>query len=155
MIVGQLRHSDSEEKMYAPAIREALAYLRKTDLAALEPGRHEIDGDRMFCMISECETSPLSQRKAESHRAYIDVHCVLSGAEKIGFARWSEEQEVVEDLLASGDALLYDELRDEAELWMRPGSYAVFLPNDLHRPGGRLGEEPKVRKAVVKIKWEH
>jgi len=154
VILGDLKLWKQEEAAFAPAIRRAMAYLEQTDLTKLAPGKHEIDGDRMFCMVSEGRTRDRAELKAESHRAYIDIQYIASGEEKIGFARLTDEQHVVSDLLESDDALLYDELNDEIALVLRAGTYAIFFPADIHRPGGRVGEATTVKKIVMKIKLD-
>ena len=34
---------------------------------------------------------------------------------------------------------------------MRPGNFAVFFPEDIHRPGCADGQSGKIRKIVVKV----
>ena len=62
------------------------------------------------------------------------------------------ERVVAEDLLAERDLLFYAGVENESMLTMTPGSFAVFLPSDVHRPGVALDEPTKVRKVVVKVR---
>jgi YhcH/YjgK/YiaL family protein len=70
-----------------PAIRQAMAYLENTDFSAVAPGKYEIDGSRMFCIVSESTTRGSAEFKAKSHSLYIDIPYLIAGEEKIGFAR--------------------------------------------------------------------
>ena len=40
----------------SPGIRLALEYLGHANLGALSEGRHEVDGDRVFALVSDYET---------------------------------------------------------------------------------------------------
>lgn len=46
-------------------------------------GRHPIDGDRLFVNIVEYTTTTPENRFWEAHRAYLDIHLMLDGAEQI------------------------------------------------------------------------
>jgi len=154
MIFGDLKHWKQEESAYMPVICQALEYLQSTDFTELAPGKYEIDGSRMFCLISESHTRDSAGLKAESHRAYMDVQFIVEGEEKIGFARLTDEQAVTLDILDQDDALLYDHLHDEMELILRTGTYAIFFPADIHRPGGKVRDAAPIKKAVIKIKLD-
>lgn len=152
MIFGDLKHWKQEEGAFAPAIREAMDALQNLDFAKLEPGKYEVDGSRLFYMVSESTTRDRQQLKAESHQSYMDIQYIVEGEEKIGFARLTDEQFVTDNLLESDDALLYDHLNDEMELILKPGNYVMFFPADLHRPGWKVQEAVRVKKVVMKVK---
>ena len=57
MIVDQLEYSDRYCSLH-PAFARAFAFLKQDNLADLPAGRHEIDGDRLFCSISKGPGSP-------------------------------------------------------------------------------------------------
>ena len=57
-----------------PRFAKAFEFLRRPDLADLPDGRHEIDGDEIFAMISSPALKPFGTGKVESHRKYIDIH---------------------------------------------------------------------------------
>ncbi|GGD56458.1 YhcH/YjgK/YiaL family protein [Paenibacillus nasutitermitis] len=154
MIFGDLKYWKREEAAFAPVIRQAMEYLQNTDFTELGPGKYEIEGSRMFCMISESHTRDIAELKAESHRAYMDVQYIIEGEEKIGFARLTDEQVATQDILEESDALLYDRLYDEMEFILRAGTYAIFFPADIHRPGGKIRDVAPIKKAVIKIKLD-
>ena len=106
MIVGQLVNWDKEKHLYAPAIQKAVAWLQQADLAALPTGRHEIDGDKLYAMVNEYTTEPKEKRRAEAHRKYVDVQCLVQGEEIIGYAPLREGLEVLEDSNTSLKSLI-------------------------------------------------
>ena len=52
----------------------------------MEDGRHPIDGEAIFALVSTYETEPEGARSFEAHRKYIDVQYLLSGREIIHWA---------------------------------------------------------------------
>jgi len=76
----------------------------------------------------------------------------LDGQEKAGFASETGNNEVDEDLLAERDLLFYKGVRNESWVTMLPGSFAIFLPSDVHRPGCMLDTPANIRKVVVKVR---
>ena len=136
-------------------VQKALEYVRQHDLAACEPGRVEIDGDRMFAVVQRYDTAPEAELAFESHDLYADVQCMLAGRERILLCHRSEVGAVSVAYDAAGDITFY---RDPAvvatELALEAGDYAVFMPWDCHKTrcdaDGCTGKA--VRKVIVKIK---
>jgi YhcH/YjgK/YiaL family protein len=131
-------------------IERALDYLANTDFAALEDGKHEIDGDELFALVSTYHTEPESVRSFEAHRKYLDVQYILSGREIIYWAplaeltpagEYSEEKDIV---FLSGEA--------RARLQLTPGSFTLFYPEDAHMPNCAWNDPGPVRKTVVKVR---
>lgn len=130
-------------------IEKGLRWLQTTDIAKLEPGRHEIDGDDCFALVMNYETKLLEQGAWEAHRKYLDIQYVASGTEKMGYANIGSMQTSVE----------YDETKDlmflkgEGDfLVMRPGSFGIFGPEDVHMPAMALDAPRPVKKIVVKVR---
>ena len=44
-----------------------------TDLAALEAGKHEIDGTNVYANVTSYTTIPWEEAKYESHEHYTDI----------------------------------------------------------------------------------
>jgi YhcH/YjgK/YiaL family protein len=55
----------------------------------------------------------------------------------LAWLRTTGSNTVAEDLLAERDLLFYTGMENESMLTMTPGSFAVFLPTDVHRPALR------------------
>ena len=131
-------------------IERALEYLSNTDFTTLEDGKHEIQGNEIYAVIATYDTEPESARKFEAHRKYLDVQYLLAGREIICWApleglsfsgEYSEEKDIV---FLSGDP--------RARLRMSPGSFALFFPQDAHKPNCAWNDPQAVRKVVVKIR---
>ncbi len=151
MIYGQLKNFQQEKDALSPALQKGLLYLTNTDLSTLAVGRHDIEGDAIFALVSEYETEPKEARRPEAHQKYIDIQYVAEGEEKIGCSLLSAEYEVIQDELALKDLIFYKEVKQEVDMLLKPGIYAVLFPNDVHRPCCMIGTAAKVKKVVIKI----
>ena len=69
-------------KEYEMTIEEAVCYLKKQDLAALEVGTYQVNDDFYF-MIQEYETKPAENCRLETHNRYADIQWIISGEEEI------------------------------------------------------------------------
>lgn len=146
MIADTLRNAHLYRGL-SPRIALALEYLRSTDLLSAGLGTVEIEGSQVYALFQEYMTLRCSQGAWEAHRQYIDLQCVLAGAERIGYANITR--------LSSG---VYDPTRDvlplcgEGEfLTLGPGDFMLLFPGDAHLPRVAVGAPARVRKVVVKI----
>ena len=154
MIAGHLANWDKEKHLYAPAIQKAIAWLQTTDLAALPIGRQNIDGDKLYALVSDYSTEPKEKRRAEAHQKYVDVQYIIKGAEGIGYAPLQDGFEVMEDKLVEKDVIFYKDPAGEVEFVLDAGMFAVLFPWEVHRPNCSRGEAVSVRKVVIKISME-
>ena len=58
---------------------------------------------------------------------------------------------ISESLLAERDIIFYHGAENESEITMAPGSYAIFFPQDVHRPACIKNKATPIRKVVVKV----
>lgn len=152
MIFGHIATLDQEKAHLHPNLIKGLAYLAKTDLAALPKGKYEIEGKDIYVAINEYETQPREARRAEAHVDYLDIQYMIAGEEIIAYSLLAKDNEVLSDELAAKDAIFYKTVQQETDLVMTKGMYAIFFPWDVHRPNCSLHGAANVKKAVVKIK---
>ena len=73
MILDRLENAARYEAMY-PGFRVAFEYLRKHhEGGGLEPGRHEVDGVRVYASVGKDEGRGRDGARLEAHRKYIDI----------------------------------------------------------------------------------
>ncbi len=149
MILDSMTNAHIYAAMH-PRIARGLEFLRKTDLAALPPGRHEIDGDRVYAMVSEYCTKPVEAGRWEAHRRYLDLQFLQRGRERVGRAP-----------LERFEAGPYDETKDVAFLsgsgefvTLGAGDFLIVWPHEAHMPQIAADAPAPVKKIVVKIAWE-
>lgn len=138
-------------KALGPRFQAAFEFFESGQTHTLAPGRHELDGERLFVNVEEYTSKPVDQGKWEAHRKYADIQLILSGRERMDYAPIDTMREVV----------AYDPEKDAAffegegmPLIVEPGMFAVFLPHDVHRPNLAPAEPAPVRKAVAKVLLE-
>jgi YhcH/YjgK/YiaL family protein len=129
---------------------KAFTFLKENDLQALAVGKHSIDSDNVYAIVTENPTKDYDSTKWESHRNYIDLQYVISGEEKIGVYP-------VKKLTVS---MPYDASKDlanysgEGEIYTAvPGTFFLFFPSDAHRPTITTGGNKVDKKLVIKIRY--
>ncbi|WP_330983679.1 MULTISPECIES: YhcH/YjgK/YiaL family protein [Enterobacterales] len=133
------------------AIEKALDFLRSTDFSALKPGVVEIEGKTIYAQILDLHTRPWAENRPEVHRRYLDIQFLAWGEEQIGVAIDTGNNIISESLLAERDILFYQQAENESMIEMTPGSYAIFFPQDVHRPACHKYKTTAIRKIVVKV----
>ena len=68
-----------------PLFKTLFDYVKSHDLLHAELGRIEIKGDDLFINNVNPEGVAAEKQVLELHRAYIDVHILLEGKERIGW----------------------------------------------------------------------
>ncbi|HYT67983.1 MAG TPA: YhcH/YjgK/YiaL family protein [Vicinamibacterales bacterium] len=122
-------------------------FLANTDLRALTPGRHEVDGDRMYLSIDHTHGRGRDAARLESHRRYIDVQYTMEGDEEIGWLPLAECGPPAADYNEAKDVAFYT-AHPTSWLAVPAGSFVVFFPDDAHAP---LAGRGAIKKAILKI----
>ncbi|OBW93373.1 hypothetical protein QV08_07460 [Gallibacterium salpingitidis] len=136
---------------YPAAIQKALAFLQQTDFEQLEVGRYPIEGDVIFAQVLDLVTQEKSTLLPEAHERYLDVQYLHSGVEMIGVSVNPPPLEIAKPYDSDRDILFYKDVENETMLIMNPGNFAVFFPQDIHRPACIYQNSSSIRKIVVKV----
>ncbi len=150
MINDQLKNASVYHGL-SPAFRAAFEFLAAADLAALPLGRHEVRGDEVYAVVQEADLKPWAEGRWEGHRRYADIQLVLSGAEVMGFRAVDG---LTEDPAYDPQAdLVFFREADGQRVLVRAGEFAVFFPQDAHRPCMQSEDGAQhIRKVVVKVR---
>jgi YhcH/YjgK/YiaL family protein len=130
-----------------PRVAQGLQFLTDTDLASLAQGRHELDGARLYALVSEYAPKPPAEGRWEAHRRYLDLQYVVSGVERMGVAPYSRMKET--EYQIDRDLAWLEGAGDYFTLGA--GQFMILWPGDAHMPGIDAGVPGTVRKVVVKI----
>jgi YhcH/YjgK/YiaL family protein len=130
---------------------KAFGYMKSTDLETLEVKRHDIDGDKLYAMVTEYLTKNRRDARFEAHRNYIDIQYVISGEEMIGVAPMTAKSEILQPYDESKD-IEFMTVNEGIELKATPQNFFLFFPADIHRPSLSVGDSTQVKKIVVKVK---
>lgn len=129
-----------------PLFAEGFRFIRE-QAASAAVGRYELSGGA-YVLVQQYDTKPLAGAQFESHRRFIDIQYIASGAEIIYYANL--------EALRAGD---YQPEKDYlgldgsgTPLALRAGEFAIFFPQDGHLPSRMTTSGPApVKKVVVKI----
>ena len=136
---------------YPAAIETALGWIAEHDVAHMEAGNYEIQGQDLYVMIQDITTQPAQVRCPERHNDYLDIQYIVSGVERMGYVPYTGKESVQEDPEGK-DVTFYQDLEGETFIDVAPGCYCIFFSSDIHRPGCAAGGPCAVRKVVVKVK---
>lgn len=146
MVVDTFAQRDRYRLLH-PGFGAAFDFAASHDLTSLPPGRHAIDGDRIFVSIDHTDGRGRNGARLESHRRYIDIQLTIDGVEEIGWRTLGECRTPSGPFDEGRDIGFFD---DAPESWMivPAGTFAIFFPEDAHAPLGGTG---LLRKAIFKI----
>lgn len=147
MILDELGHLDTLNHL-GDNFRAAAEFLEASNLATLEVGRHDINGDSIYALVMRGEGRNTDEAKLEIHRRYIDIQILLDGAESIGWRPTSDCTIPEDEYDPDKDIQFFDD-PPQNMLRLNPGQFAVFFPEDAHMPMIGQGE---LHKIVVKIR---
>ena len=147
MLIGNIHHLQS---WLPDALRQAIEHVKAHVNEATPLGKHDIDGNNLFYLISEDSTEPQAERRAEYHARYLDIQIVLRGQEGMTFSTLPAGEPQT-DWLADKDIAFLAEGAQEKTVILNEGDFVMFYPGEVHKPLCAVGAPAKVRKAVVKV----
>jgi YhcH/YjgK/YiaL family protein len=126
---------------------KAIAYLSRPDLKALPAEKYEIDGERVYAMVSRDHGREKKDALLETHEKYIDIQLVLAGTDEMGWKPRSSCKRPSGEYDPETDLQFF---ADEPDAWLsvESGSFAIFFPEDAHMPMISPGQ---IHKVVVKV----
>lgn len=150
MIVDRLTNAAQYYALH-PLVEKGFSFLIRPELETLEDGVHEIVGQDVFAIIARGPGVGREAALLEAHREYLDIQYVIRGTDTMG---WLEREfaERVKDPYDPQKDLEFFYDRPPSWIQVDQGSFALFLPQDLHAP---LATSEVVHKAVVKVKIKH
>lgn len=148
MILDKLTNADLYNCI-SKNLKKGFEFLKNTDLQAIEIGKYEIEGLDVFALVSEYDSKKPEDCRLEAHQNYADIQYIVSGKEAIGFVTF-KNQEVTVAYHPEKDVVFFS--GETTPLVLDAGMFAVFFPQDLHRPCMQLDGPEKVKKVVVKVR---
>jgi YhcH/YjgK/YiaL family protein len=133
-----------------PLFQKGADYLRNFD-PGTPKGRYELEGDRLFALVQHYRTRLPAEKQFESHKLYADVQYVAKGTECIWYAPRSLLQPKTEYEAAKDVQFYSDPNRGQQGVRLKAGEFAVFFPQDGHKPGCIDETEDEVIKVVLKL----
>ena len=113
----------------SPSFETAVRWLQETDPDALEPGRTDIDGEKVYAVVSENLLEP-REPAFEVHRRYADIQVILRGREGFRYGREGKELSGKPE-----NGVWFCEADRQVPFELEEGGFTVFLPGEAHAPG--------------------
>ncbi len=147
MILSALTDADRYAALH-PLLAPAFAFLRAPGLANLPPGRHPIDGDRLYALVQMGPGRRPEDAQLEAHERYLDVQYLVSGVDRMGWSPHDARLQPTAPFDAERDIVFF---RDPPQAWIdvHPGSLVIFHPWDAHLPSIAEGT---LHKVVIKAR---
>ncbi len=149
MIIDSL---DNAHKYFAvhPLFEKAFAYISSVDLANIEPGKYEIDGDNLRAIFASKTGMSAAESilKFECHDQHIDIQLCIKGKETMGWKPRGSCLAQKGEYNPEKDVLFYNDAPD-TYFGLTDGQFVIFFPEDVHAP--MIGEE-EIKKLVIKVK---
>lgn len=150
MIFDTLDHA-SDYNSLSPRIKAGLDWLAKFD-PNTAVGKYPIEDEAVYALVQSYDTLPESEKKYESHRKYADIQYVAGGSETIMYAPLKSLKATMEFDAEKDYSLYFEPAAGVATaLPLVPGSFAILLPQDGHKPGCITGTAMKIKKVVIKV----
>jgi biofilm protein TabA len=126
---------------------KAIEFLLRPDLKELAVGKYDIDGERVYAVVSNDPGRRKEAALLETHEKYIDIQLVLAGTDEMGWKPKSLCNRPSGEYDPKSDVQFF---ADEPDTWLstKNGMFAIFFPEDAHMP---LISSGQLHKVVVKI----
>jgi biofilm protein TabA len=133
-----------------PLFAKAFEYIKLQNLETIEPGKYEIDSDKLRAIVSNKPgmTAAESAAKFECHDKYIDIQLCIQGKEQIGWKPRNTCTQQKGEYNPEKDVVFYNDTPD-MYFQLTNHQFAIFYPDDVHAP--MIGEG-EIKKLVIKVK---
>lgn len=154
MLLGDLSRDDYQLGL-SPIFVTLCERLKALDLAHLPLGWQTLLDDIQM-NVMEFETVPASEKQAEIHQKYIDIQLLIHGQEMIEYGLNQPSAGLYDEYREEEDYQLAPYIEDKNELVLQQNMFAIFLPNEPHKPGCNVnGKSEALKKLVVKVPVEY
>ena len=152
MITGKLPKTNGQlEYLKDKRILKAASLIGSLNFQDMADNVYEIEGKNFYYILVSYQTGDIKEKTPEAHRKYIDLQYVINGKEKIGYTDYSNIKKVRSEYDSEKDVEFFDSIDNECFVTLYQNNYAIFFPEDVHRPGVCVNNADNVRKAVFKI----
>ena len=149
MIIDTLSNAEKYFCVH-PSFAKAFESVKLQNLENTEPGKYEIDGDKLRAIVSNKPgmTAAESAAKFECHDKHIDIQLCIKGKEQIGWKPRNTCTQQKGEYNPEKDVVFYNDTPD-MYFKLTNHQFAIFFPDDVHAP--MIGEG-EIKKLVIKVK---
>jgi YhcH/YjgK/YiaL family protein len=130
----------------------AIKFARDFNLSQPD-GEYEVEGRDIFAKVQSYTTQKAEQRVFEAHRKYYDIQVMRLGSEHQDVYVGKEtEFKSLTEYNKQKDVIKLESPQLFSSIIVSPGKFAVYYPNDIHRPNCCIHAPANVRKICMKVK---
>ena len=129
-----------------PRLDRVIDCLNEEFLNKVGTQTQKLEDDLLYVTRFDYETIPLEEAFFEAHKKYLDVHLMMSGAERVDISHPD-----VLTLFDHKDDFYAYQGEAEQTLLLAPGSFLVVFPGDAHRIKVQVEGPENVSKVVFKL----
>ena len=130
-----------------PRIKTVVNFLKKNDLRGKPQGRVDIKKG-VYVNFDVAHGKKQEEAVLESHNRMMDIQILLDCEERMGWSPRSLMPSASYD--EERDISFYQGCKPQQYILVRPGHFALFLPDDVHAPC--ICTEANYRKVIFKVK---
>ena len=147
MILDTMKNKELYYKL-GEGFKLGLEFIEKCKKEGVEVGKYELDGKNVYANVQEYNSK--EEAKFENHNNYIDIQYIISGSEMMECAE-AKYCQTMTPYNPDKDVEFFTCSGMKARMEFEAGSFAIFFPKDIHKPGVMLNEQVPVKKVVVKV----
>lgn len=149
MLLGDLTRQDFS--YFLPQVLARCCHkLNQLDLINLPLGKQLLE-EGIEMNVMEFTTASAETKQAELHRKFIDIQVLISGEEAIEYDVAMPNLSLYGEYNEVDDYQLTPEITNKNIVILRPKMFAIFLPNETHKPGVSVNDDKPLKKLVVKV----
>lgn len=133
-----------------PAIETVCEMMSSHPFHTLKDSSYETGRDDLWYSISTYQTTR-EDKAYEYHKKNADLQVMVKGCERCDYSLLQTDLSI--DEFEKGD-IAFSDADSSGTVFLNEGSFVIFLPGELHRPGLAIDEEEEVRKVVFKLKFD-
>ncbi len=126
-----------------------IKFIERKDLENLSTGTYYTENN-IRAVVINTKSRSFKGIQFETHRKFLDFHCLIFGKEVLGFTP-RKEVEVVKVYNEEQDVELYFPPEKYSWLEIKDGQCVLFYPDDAHCAQGHLRDEQHIIKVVFKL----
>lgn len=112
-------------------------------------GKNIIDGDMIYFNCPEKPVTKDKGREVEYHKRYIDIHIVIEGEEKIGYASFDDCIETKAFDVENDYALMDGEMK--TYFYLDSNKFLILFPYEPHMALLKIKETKEIKKVIFKV----
>lgn len=141
---------DSFDPQDYDRLKEAVTFLKNTDLTTTPLGRSHQDGERFYVQTLEYDTEPIEHFDFEIHNKRLDLHYIVSGEERIDVAP-DTNFVAITDYNDERDIQYVKQPENFNQVLLHQGDFVLIGMHEPHRTNGTINQPTHVRKIVLKL----